>query len=74
MFGICNYVVGVYSTAIYESLVYGCKTFLINIEGFQYMDYLIQNGYVKLLMDRFSFDDLKDSSTNEISNKSYFYL
>ncbi len=74
LFGICNYVVGVYSTAIYESLVYGCKTFLINIEGFQYMDYLIQNGYVKLLMDRFSFDDLKDSSTNEISNKSYFYL
>lgn len=74
LFGICNYVVGVYSTAIYESLMHGCKTFLVNIEGYQYMDYLIQNGYVRLLTDKFSFNDLKDFSNKGISNKSYFYL
>jgi hypothetical protein len=74
LFNLCKYVVGVYSTAIYESLMYECKTFVVNLEGYQYMEYLIEMNYVKLLREDFSFNDIYDFQGKELKNKEYFYM
>ncbi len=74
LFNLCDYSIGVYSTAIYESLMYENKTYLIAIEGYQYMEYLIDNNHVKLLPLKFSINDLRSFNNKQIFNKSYFYL
>lgn len=73
LFEQCRYVIGVYSTAIYESLMCGCKTFIIKIEGYQYMEYLIENGYVKLLPPNFCIHDLYNFKGNKLKSKDWFY-
>jgi hypothetical protein len=73
LFNLCKYVIGVYSTAIYESLMYGCKTFVVKIEGYQYMEFLIDKNYVKLLSTDFCLNDLYDFQENKLENKRYFY-
>lgn len=50
---VCEYQMGIYSTAIYEGLERGCKTLLLNDVGIEYMDYLISSKFVKLI----NFDD-----------------
>lgn len=71
----CEYIIGVYSTAIYESLLYDfTKVFVINIEGYQYMEYLIKNNYIKLLEKNFVLEDLTMANINPIKNKSYFFI
>lgn len=45
------YQVGVFSTAIYEGLEFGCKTVLLDIEGIEYMEALIKNGVVSIYKD-----------------------
>ena len=42
-----EYVVGVSSTALYEALAFGCKVALLNLFSIEYMNYLINKGYVK---------------------------
>lgn len=74
LFNLCKYVIGVYSTAIYESLMYECKTFVVKIEGYQYMEYLIDKNYVKLLSTDFCLNDLYDFQENKLENKGYFYI
>lgn len=69
-----KYVIGVYSTAIYESLMYDyTKVYVINIEGYQYMDYLIKNNYIKLLNEKFTLEDLENSNLDLINDKKYFF-
>lgn len=71
----CKYIIGVYSTAIYESLLYdSTKVFVINIEGYQYMDFLIKNNYIKLLNKNFNLEDLTTNNINSILDKSYFFI
>ena len=41
--------IGVYSTAIYEGLGFGLKTFLINLPGIEYMHELIEYGAVTVV-------------------------
>ncbi len=43
-----EYLVGVYSTVIYEGLMFDCKTILMNLPGIDYMEYLINNNYARL--------------------------
>ena len=43
-----EYVIGVYSTALYEALSFKCKVVLANLPGVEYLEDLIDNGYVKL--------------------------
>lgn len=43
-----EYLIGVYSTVIFEGLTLDCKTILMNLAGIEYMDYLIENDFVKL--------------------------
>lgn len=73
LFNISNYTIGVNSTAIYESLLRDCKTFILNIEGYQYMEYLIKNNYVKLISEEFKFQDLKYAEVKTLKDKNYFY-
>ncbi|MEZ5104224.1 MAG: hypothetical protein R2757_07000 [Draconibacterium sp.] len=46
-----EYVVGVYSTAVYEALAFGCKVILLDLPGVEYMSELIQNKYVGFAKD-----------------------
>lgn len=46
-----EFLVGVYSTVIFEGLTLNCKTILMNLPGIKYMDYLIENDFVKLAQD-----------------------
>ena len=66
-----TYVVGAYSTAIYEALALGCVGILIDVPGTrEYMDTLIQNGLVYItnnLNKDFRFIE-SDAKKNEIQN------
>ena len=48
LFAICDKVVGVYSTALYEALTFGNKCILMNLPGVEYMDKLIGEKNVYL--------------------------
>jgi hypothetical protein len=41
--------IGVYSTAIYEGLAFGCMTYLVDLPGVAYMVKLIATGYAQLV-------------------------
>ncbi len=41
-----QYLVGVFSTAIYEGLAFGCTTFVVDLPGVEYMDYLVKKNMV----------------------------
>lgn len=41
-----EFVIGVYSTAVYEALSFNCKIILLDLYGIEYMEYLIRNKYV----------------------------
>ena len=53
-----NYQVGAFSTAIYEGMMFGCKTFILDVPGVEYLDDLIEMGYVFKIKDA---DDLNDN-------------
>jgi len=42
LFASSEYQVGVFSTALYEGVEFGCKTILLNINGIEYMDRFIE--------------------------------
>jgi UDP-N-acetylglucosamine transferase subunit ALG13 len=52
-----EYLVGVFSTAIYEGLAFDCKTILVDLPGIEYMKYLIEKEIVVMVE---GIDDLKD--------------
>ena len=41
-----EYVIGVYSTAVYEALALHCKPILLDTYGIELMSFLIEKGYV----------------------------
>lgn len=42
-----EFLVGVYSTVIFEALAIGCNTILLDLAGIEYMEYLIKRDIVK---------------------------
>ena len=42
-----EYLAGVFSTALYEGLAFGCKTVIIDLPGAEYMEALIDKGIVR---------------------------
>ena len=46
LFAQSNYQVGAFSTAIYEGLMFNCKTFILDVPGVEYLSDLIKKGYV----------------------------
>lgn len=55
LFAESNYQVGAFSTAIYEGLMFNCRTFIVDVPGVEYLNDLINNGYVCKISDA---DDL----------------
>ena len=51
IFAISNCQLGVYSTAIYEGLNFGLKTYILNIARSEYMSKIIESGYAKLVSE-----------------------
>ena len=41
-----RYQVGAFSTAIYEGLMFNCTTFILDVPGVEYLDDLVEGGYV----------------------------
>lgn len=41
--------IGVNSTAIYEGLIFGLRTFLLNLPGVEYMGELLESGYTHII-------------------------
>ncbi|WP_405292746.1 sialyltransferase [Methanobrevibacter sp.] len=62
-----NYQVGAFSTAIYEGLMFNCKTFILDVPGVEYLNDLIEKGYV------FKINDVDDLNNNLDSFKPTYY-
>ncbi len=41
--------IGVYSTSVYEGLALGCKVFILDLPGYEYMEDLISSGRISLI-------------------------
>ena len=41
-----SYQIGAFSTAIYEGLMFNCKTFIVDVPGVEYLNDLIEKNYV----------------------------
>jgi len=48
LFSVTEYQIGVFSTAIFEGLSFGCKTVLLEMPGVEYMEQLLKEKLVKL--------------------------
>lgn len=44
-----EFVIGVYSTAIYEALAFDCKVILVDLPGIEYLEDVIEKGFVRLV-------------------------
>lgn len=66
--------IGVYSTAIYEGLIFKLRTYLINFPGIEYMEYLIDNQYATIIR---SVDELvsalEDRKHSELIDTENFF-
>lgn len=56
LFAASQWQVGVYSTAIFEGLALGCKAILLNLPGIEYMEPLVEAGFVRVLHPRGTLD------------------
>lgn len=72
---VTEYQIGVYSTAIFEGLMMECKTILMRLNGIVYMEFLLENEYVRLAEDG---DDLLHLMGSPFSikklDKDYFFF
>ena len=70
-----SYQIGAFSTAIYEGLMFNCKTFIVDVPGTEYLNDLIENNYVfKIkcvdeLMDNFDSFNPTDYDKNFLFKK-----
>lgn len=71
LFRKCEYVLGVYSTAIYEALAFECQVALLKLDGVEHMEFLIENKLVTVV------DKVEDLQqlflTNSVNKVSYTY-
>ena len=51
LFAESSYQVGAFSTAIYEGLMFNCKTFILDVPGVEYLNDLINKNYVFKIND-----------------------
>jgi len=68
----CEYQVGVFSTAIYEGLQRGCKTIVLDIDGIEAIEDLIDNNYVEVCSIEENI--LSILNQNKISNKKHIFF
>lgn len=73
LFSKSEYQVGVFSTAIYEGLLFNCKTFILNLPGCEYMDSLVEKNYVKKIATANEFIDSIANFTVNSYDKDFFF-
>lgn len=66
--------IGVYSTALYEGLLFDVNTYIVELPGYEYVQYLIDNGYVKSVrtVDEF-LTERSDSQGSAEVDRGYFF-
>lgn len=68
------YVVGVYSTAIYEAIAFGCQCILVNLPGIEYMEKFISMGKVSVIKDAKELaSEIIEKKEYVMENKEYFF-
>ncbi|GEM_PF-2166736 len=60
-----KFVLGVYSTVLFESLSFGCKVFLFKLDGIENLDYFISKKVMKVIHN---FDTIKETFDRENCN------
>ncbi|WP_458453582.1 sialyltransferase [Methanobrevibacter sp.] len=68
-----NIQVGAFSTAIYEGLMFNCKTFIVDVPGIEYLDDLIEKGYVFKIEDVEDLTDNIDDFKPTVYDKNFFF-
>ncbi|MCL2157217.1 MAG: CDP-glycerol glycerophosphotransferase family protein [Methanobrevibacter sp.] len=73
LFSKSEYQVGVFSTAIYEGLLFNDKTFILDSPGSEYMDSLVEKNYVKKIVTAQEFiDSIANFKVNSY-DKDFFF-
>lgn len=73
LFGESSYQIGAFSTAIYEGLMFNCKTFIVDVPGIEYLDDLIDKGYVYKVKGYDDFVNNFNSFEPKFYNKDFFF-
>jgi hypothetical protein len=68
-----EYLVGVYSTAIYEGLVLNCKTILLKLNGIEFMNDLIEKKIVKIAESSGDIENLMQNENFKKIDSEYFF-
>lgn len=73
LFATSTYQVGAFSTAIYEGLMFNCKTFIVDVPGIEYLDDLIEKDYVFKINSSSQLIDNLDKFTPKAYDKNFFF-
>ena len=68
-----NYQVGAFSTAIYEGLMFNCKTFILDVPGVEYLDDLIERNYVFKIQNADDLNNHLESFEPTDYDKNFFF-
>ncbi len=66
------FVAGVYSTALFESLLFGCKAFVLGINGSEYVEEFVNMGFAELALTKR--DLVTKVEGKQKVDKNYTYL
>ncbi len=73
LFAQSSYQVGAFSTAVYEGLMFNCKTFIIDVPGVEYLSDLINRGYVCKVTDVWDLINNLESFKPEDYDRNFFF-
>ena len=73
LFAKSSYQVGAFSTAIYEGLMFNCKTFILDVPGVEYLSDLIDKGYVFKINDVNDLIDNLETFKPKQYDKNFFF-
>ena len=68
-----NYQVGAFSTAIYEGMMFGCKTFILDVPVVEYLDDLVEMGYVFKIANADELNDNLETFNPTDYDKNFFF-
>jgi len=73
LFAESEYVIGCYSTALFEALTLNCKAILADLPGIEFMEYLIENGFSKLAKDYNDIIKIINQGKFKKIDRNYFF-
>jgi len=74
LFKTADYLIGVYSTAIFEALPFCNQVFIVKLFGYQRMSQLYDNGFADLIADASEIIDLLNRKYDATSNDNFEYF